>query len=332
MKILVTGASGFIGGRFARFALEQGLQVRVNGRRAQSVEHLVRRGAQFMQGDLLDADLAKRLCIGVDAVVHCAGAPAGMGRYPELLQGNVQLTENIVEGCLKEQVRRLVHLSCASVYRNGRSQLGIQEEQLPRRLQGHHAKTKLLAEQKVFGAAEFGLETIVLRPHAVVGAGDMSLFPRLLELQRRNRLSIIGEGLNKVDFTSVQNLNEALLSALLSDPAALDKACNISNGVPVPLWDVINYALRQMQLAPVRRYRSGGLAWTGAALNEGLCRLWPARAASVLSRAEVQAMHTDFTLDIGRARHLLDYQPTISLWAAVDEFCAWWSAQHGGPR
>ena len=41
MKILVTGASGFIGGRFARFALEQGLDVRVNGRRAEGVEHLV---------------------------------------------------------------------------------------------------------------------------------------------------------------------------------------------------------------------------------------------------------------------------------------------------
>ena len=42
MKILVTGASGFIGGRFARFALEQGLDVRVNGRRAEG-DHLISR-------------------------------------------------------------------------------------------------------------------------------------------------------------------------------------------------------------------------------------------------------------------------------------------------
>ena len=62
MKILVTGASGFIGGRFARFALEQGLDVRVNGRRAESVEHLVRRGAEFIQGDLSDPQLARDLC------------------------------------------------------------------------------------------------------------------------------------------------------------------------------------------------------------------------------------------------------------------------------
>ena len=59
MKILVTGASGFIGGRFARFALEQGLNVRVNGRRAEGVEHLVRRGAEFIQGDLNDPELVQ---------------------------------------------------------------------------------------------------------------------------------------------------------------------------------------------------------------------------------------------------------------------------------
>lgn len=44
----------------------------------------------------------------------------------------------------------------------------------------------------------------------------MSLFPRLLKLQRKGRLAIVGNGLNKVDFTSVQNLNEALMSSLLN--------------------------------------------------------------------------------------------------------------------
>ena len=120
MKILVTGASGFIGGRFARFALEQGLDVRVNGRRAESVEHLVRRGAQFVQGDLTDGQLVRDLCVDVDAVVHCAGAVGVWGRYQDFHQGNVLVTENVVEACLKQNVRRLVHLSSPSVYFDGR--------------------------------------------------------------------------------------------------------------------------------------------------------------------------------------------------------------------
>jgi len=327
MKILVTGASGFIGGRFARFALEQGLSVRVNGRRAEGVEHLVRRGAEFIQGDLSDPELVLRLCHDVEAVVHCAGAVGVWGKRQDFLQGNVQVTENVVESCLKQQVRRLVHLSSPSIYFDGHSHLGIKEEEVPKRFINHYASTKYLAEQKVFGAEEFGLEVIALRPRFVTGAGDNSIFPRLLNMQRKKRLSIVGNGLNKVDFTSIQNLNEALLSSLLAAGSALGKAYNISNGAPVPLWDVVNYVMRQMDLPQVTRYRSYGLAYSVAALNEGACMLWPGRPEPTLSRLGMQMMSKDFTLDISRAQHYLDYEPRVSLWTALDEFCGWWKAQ-----
>jgi nucleoside-diphosphate-sugar epimerase len=330
MKILVTGASGFIGGRFARFALEQGLSVRVNGRRPEGVEHLVRRGAEFIHGDLSDPELVQALCDDVEAVVHCAGAVGTWGRHQDFHQGNVQVTENVVEACLKQQVRRLVHLSSPSIYFDGHSHLGIREEQVPKRFHNHYAATKYLAEQKVFGAEEFGLEVIALRPRFVTGAGDTSVFPRLLQMQRKKRLSIIGNGLNKVDFTSIQNLNEALLSSLLATGSALGKAYNISNGTPLPLWDVVNYVMRQMQLPPVTRYRSYGLAYSAAAINEAACMIWPGRPEPTLSRVGMQVMNRDFTLDISRAQYYLDYQPKVSVWTALDEFCSWWKAQHGG--
>ena len=330
MRILVTGASSFIGARFARFALEQGLEVRVNGRRAEGVKHLVKRGAQFVPGDLTDARLARRLCQGMEAVVHCAGVSGHWGRYQDFHQGNVVTTENIVEACLKEQVRRLVYRSSAAVYFDGRARLGVREDQLPRRLHGHQALTRFLAEQKVFGAQEFGLEALALRPRLVTGAGDGSLFPRLLQLQRKRRLAIIGNGLNKVDFTSMHNLNEALLAALYAGEHALGQAYNISNGQPVPLWDVINYVMRQMELPQVTRYRNQGLAYGLGAINEAVCLLWPGRPQPSQSRLGVQAMSKDFTLDISRARQLLDYRPRVSLWAALDEFCNWWKRQPVG--
>jgi nucleoside-diphosphate-sugar epimerase len=327
MKILVTGASGFIGGRFARFALEQGFSVRVNGRRAEGVEHLVRRGAEFIQGDLIDPERVRELCRDIEAVVHCAGSVGVWGRKQDFLQGNVQVTENVVEACLKERVRRLVHLSSPSIYFDGHSHLGLKEEQVPKRFNNHYAATKYLAEQKVFGAEEFGLEVIALRPRFVTGAGDNSIFPRLLHMQRKKRLSIIGNGLNMVDFTSMHNLNQAMLSSLLAPGSALGKAYNISNGTPVPLWDAVNYVMRRMQLPQVSRYRSYGLAYTAAVINEGACLLWPGRPEPTLSRLGMQVMSKDFTLDISRARHNLDYQPHVSLWSALDEFCDWWKAQ-----
>lgn len=329
MKILVTGASGFIGGRFARFALEQGLDVRVNGRRAEGVQHLISRGAEFIQGDLTDAELVQQLCEGVEAVVHCAGAVGVWGDYAHFHRGNVTLTEHVVDACLRQKVRRLVHLSSPSIYFDGRAHVGVREDQLPRRFSDHYGRTKFLAEQRVFAAQREGLEVLALRPRFVTGAGDTSIFPRLIAMQRKGRLSIIGNGLNKVDFTSVHNLNAALLCALRAEGAALGKPYNISNGEPVPLWDVVNYVLRRLDLPPVTRHLPFGLAYGVAALNEGICRVLPGRPEPSLFRLGVAVMARDFSLDISRAREYLGYQPQASLWDALDEFCAWWQAQTG---
>jgi 2-alkyl-3-oxoalkanoate reductase len=327
MKILVTGASGFIGGRFAQVALQQGFAVRVNGRRAEAVAHLCQQGAEFVQGDLSDPELVQRLCQGVEVVVHCAGAVGVWGDYAHFHQANVQVTENVVEACLKQGVRRLVHLSSPSVYFDGQAHIGLREEQLPKRFSDHYGKTKYLAEQQVFAAQEFGLQVLALRPRFVTGAGDTSIFPRLINMQRKGRLSIIGNGLNKVDFTSMGNLNAALLSCLQVGEEALGRVYNISNGEPVPLWDVVNYVLRRLDLPPVTRHLPYGLAYAAAALNEGVCRLLPGRPEPTLFRLGVAVMAKDFSLDISLARQYLGYNPEISLWAALDEFCLWWQEQ-----
>jgi nucleoside-diphosphate-sugar epimerase len=327
MKILVTGASGFIGGRFARFALEQGLSVRVNGRRADGVEQLCVRGAEFIQGDLADPELVQHLCRGIDRVVHCAGAVGVWGPYEHFYKANVTVTENVVDACLKQNVQRLVHLSSPSVYFDGQAHVGLREEQLPKRFSDHYGKTKYLAEQQVFAAQEFGLEVLALRPRFVTGAGDTSIFPRLIKMQRKGRLSIIGNGLNKVDFTSIHNLNAALMSGLLAAGPALGQVYSISNGAPLPLWDVVNYVLRQLDLPPVTRHVPYGLAYSAAALNEWVCKLLPGRPEPTLFRLGVAVMAKDFSLDISRAQQYLDYEPTFSLWHALDEFCAWWQAQ-----
>ena len=329
MKILVTGASGFIGGRFARCALQQGLQVRINGRRAEAVSALREAGGEFVQGDLGDPELVRRLCQDVEAVVHCAGAVGVWGDYAHFYQANVQVTENLIEACLQQDVRRLVHLSSPSVYFDGQAHVGLREEQLPRRFSDHYGQTKYLAEQRVFAAQARGLEVLALRPRFVTGAGDASIFPRLINMQRKGRLSIIGNGLNRVDFTSVDNLNDALLSCLQVGEQALGRVYNISNGEPLPLWEVVNHVLRRLDLPPVTRHLPYGLAYAAAALNEGICRLLPGRPEPTLFRLGVAVMAKDFSLDISQARQYLGYEPRVSLWTALDEFCQWWQAQQG---
>jgi nucleoside-diphosphate-sugar epimerase len=107
-----------------------------------------------------------------------------------------------------------------------------------------------------------------------------------MRMQRKGRVAIIGNGLNKVDFTSVHNLNEALLSAVRRWQGA-GQAYNISNGQPVPLWDVVNYVMRQMQCrrSPATvpawptawRRSTRRLACCGQGARNRPCRAWACR-------------------------------------------------------
>ena len=327
MKLLVTGASGFIGGHFAREAMRQGHQVRINGRRAEAVADLVAQGAQFYSGDLSSRQWAEQLCEDIEVVVHCAGAVGAWGSYEQFHHGNVTLTEHVINGCLRQGVRRLVHLSSPSIYFDGRAHVGIREEQIPQRFANAYGRTKYLAEQRVFAAQREGLEVLALRPRFVTGAGDTSIFPRLINMQRKGRLSILGDGLNQVDFTSIDNLNQALTLAVNATGPALGKAYNISNGQPLPLWDVINYVLRQLHLPPVRKHLPYPVAYMAACLNEGLCHLLPGKPEPSLLRLGVAVMAKDFSLDISRAREYLGYAPQPTLWQALDDFCQWWQAR-----
>ncbi|PAV74060.1 hypothetical protein WR25_26271 [Diploscapter pachys] len=87
--------------------------------------------------------------------------------------------------------------------------MDVREDQVPRRFHDHYALTKHLAEQKVFGAQEFGLEVLALRPRFVTGAGDASIFPRLMRMQAKGRLPQVTRYRSPALAYSLGALNEA---------------------------------------------------------------------------------------------------------------------------
>jgi len=327
MNILVTGATGFVGASFVRHALGQGLAVRATGRRAEALAGLTRLGAEAVEGDLADPDFARRACRGVDAVVHCAGLGGHWGRLADFQLANLTLTENVVEGCIKEQVRRLVYLSSAQVYERPKAEQPVREDQLSPRKRTLQAQTRFRAEQRVFGAEEFGVQVLALRPAPVLGQGEPTLWPGILSLCARNRLKILGKGLNKVDFTAQANLDHALLCALFAGDDALGRVYNIANGAPVPFWDVLNYALRQLQLPPLRTYRRVAPATFAAGLSATARIYWPGQPRPPLLPPDIALMTEDFILDITRARHYLGYQPQASVWSGMGALCQGWRAR-----
>ena len=326
MRILVTGASGFIGGRFTAHALAEGLQVVCSGRRMEAMGWLAERGATCMAGDLLDADFALRASAGCEAIVHCAGAVGTWGSYQHFHDANVRATEHVIAAALHNGVRRLVHLSSPSIYFDGKSHRNVREDFRPPRFFDHYGATKYLADQKVFAAASQGLEVIALRPRLVIGAGDTSVFPRLLRGHQSGRLRIIGRGDNHMDLTPVENVNLAMMLALKAPVAALGRAYNISNGDPVAFWPTFNQLLRSLGMPALTRHMPYALAYTLASIAELKSRLNPERPEPSISRLGMAVMARDFNLDISAAQQQLGYVPQISTAQGVAHFAEWWKA------
>ncbi|MEO0469584.1 MAG: NAD-dependent epimerase/dehydratase family protein, partial [Bacteroidota bacterium] len=302
MKVLVTGASGFLGGRLTK-ALHQHpdyevLAVSRNLRRHQEFTEL---GIDFRPGDLMDDDFAKEVLLSVDHVVHCAALSSPWGTYAAFFDANVRLTSQLMHLGAESGILRFVYISTPSLYFDYTDRLNIREsDPLPRRFVNAYAETKFKAERFVLSRNGLSGETISLRPRAIIGAEDGVLFPRLMRAYETGRLRIIGDGTNQADFTCVRNLIDAIICALKADVSACGQAYNISNGQPVNLWDEVNYLFEAMGLAPVQKKVPYAIARNLARVLEAKSR-WLGGGEPKLTQYGVGVMAKSFSLNIERA-------------------------------
>src|SRR5262249_48538554 len=143
----------------------------------------------------------------------------------------------------------------------------------------HYPRSKAMAERHVLSANGPNLATVALRPHLIWGPGDNHLVPRILARARAGRLRRVGSGSKRVDSVYVDNAADAHLLAaerLHAGSPVAGRAYFISNGEPVPMWDLINKILAAAGVGPVRRTVPPRLAWLAGALGEIIYGVfWP---------------------------------------------------------
>ncbi|MEY4489449.1 MAG: hypothetical protein RIQ79_1957, partial [Verrucomicrobiota bacterium] len=250
-SVLVTGATGFLGGRIRERLLAAGRPLTLVSRTPQPA--LAARGIRVVVGSLTDPAVCVEAVRGVGTVFHVAARVGVWGRYDDFYRDNVLATRALLAAARAAGVRRFVHTSTPSVVYNGRPLAGADESlPLTTSCPSPYPLTKALAEREVLVANAPGFATCALRPHLIWGVGDPHLVPRILARAAAGRLRIVGDGQNLVDMVHVENAADAhLLAEAALVGRAAGRAYFITNGEPVNLWRWIDDLLRALGRPPL---------------------------------------------------------------------------------
>ena len=320
MKALVTGGGGFLGLAIVRRLRQRGAEVRSFSRHGHGALDAL--SVEQRAGDLADAAAVASAMEGCDTVFHVAAKPGIWGDYEEYHRPNVVGTQNVIAACRAHGVRRLVYTSSPSVVFDGRDMEGVDESvPYPAEFEAHYPKTKAMAERLVREANDAQLATVSLRPHLIWGPGDNHLLPRLVARARAGQLARIGSRPNLIDTVHVDNAADAhLLAADRLAPASpvAGKVYFISQGEPVPMWDMVNRLLLAAGAPPVTRTVPVWLALALAWVFEAKHKVTGNPGEPRLTRFVVHELSTAHWFDISAARRDLGYSPGVSIAEGLD--------------
>ena len=239
-KVLVTGASGFIGRSLVARLVREGIEVFALARpttRESNLRSLSINAARIIFGDVTDygqvASSLKRERF--DAVVHLAAVVQRLGMKASrqtYFQVNVDGTRNVCEACLETGVKRFVHVSTADVH--GPGFVGqLMDERSPYSPTTDYEMTKAAADKLALDYAKKGLQAIVLRPTLVYGDPYSTLFKWLFIYAQSRFIPVLGDGFALKHFVHIADLLEAILLAM--DRAPPGMAYLIADETPVTI-------------------------------------------------------------------------------------------------
>ncbi len=323
LKVLVTGGGGFLGSAIVTLLVERRYHVRSFSRNR--YPELSSMGIEQIQGDICNKTAIEQALRGVDLVFHTAAKTGIWGDYSDYYRTNVTGTQNVIAGCKKHHISRLIYTSSPSVVFNGTDMEGVNESvPYPATYHAYYPQTKAIAEQYVIKAAGQRLMTIILRPHLIWGPRDKHFVPRIIA--RANRLIRVGNGKNLIDTVYIDNAADAHILAadgLEKNSKLSGNMYFISQGDPVPLWDMINHILKAAGLAPVRRSMPRRMAWMIGVMLELAYRTFNISGEPRMTRFLADELAKAHWFDISAARKDLGYAPRISIKEGLRRLESW---------
>jgi len=325
MRILITGATGFIGSRLALRASAQGHEVTAGGRRLSDPLRAQFAAAKIdvRLGDVTDRAYVDQCMSGITHVCHLAAAWQEVGVAQDYFRKvTVDGARNIAEAAVKHGVLKLVHCSTSGVH--SRTSGAVVSETSPIEVTNPYEVAKIEAERMLFAHANATrLPTIVLRPADGYGPGDMRLL-KLFRAIAKQRFPLIGAGSGHRHMIYIDDICDAFLAACAA-PAPEPQAFLIAGPEVVTLKELCERLARvlgvpkygfRLPLPPMRLL---------AAVTEDVCGVL--KVSPPLYRRRLDFYTVDVQYDIRKSRDLLGWTPKIGLDEGLRLSAEWYRQQ-----
>ncbi|RLF43760.1 MAG: hypothetical protein DRN29_09575 [Thermoplasmata archaeon] len=306
MKVLVTGASGFIGRYLLNELMEHGYEVRALTRKAIKVE-----GVEAMKGDITKPSTLQKAFQGVDAVFHNAAYAADYGERIKFYEVNVEGTRNVAEACKKNRVERIIYTGSAGVYGFPNTNEWITEDS-PKKPINAYQESKLEAE-KVLNEYE-DMHISIVRPPLVLGAGAKAAF-MLLSKMEEGKLAYIGNGKNYITIAHPKDVALCLRLALEKDEKG--EIFNVVSFI-CRIEELYKEIAKQLGVEEPKKHVPYFLAYLVAFLSEKFAK------EPSLTKFRVKSFGTTRRISCEKAKKKLGYKPGYDLKATVKDMVEWY--------
>jgi len=308
VRVLVLGATGFIGGAIARRLVAEGHEVRALCRDPERFDGDAR------PGDLGDPRSIADAADGCSHVINAAGIVSPEAHERALRWTHVAGMENLLNACQHAGVERLVHVTCTDVTLANHDRMHWDElKPVPGEPYGARAKSLQLAEDLLLSAT--GVKTVSIRAGWVWGPGDTSRLPGLLAEALDGGIRLVGSGRSYLSTTYIDHVVDAVVAALTAEDAT-GRAFHVIDPTFQHARDFFGALSEALELPRPKETSPFAIAWPMARLRGG-------DAVWLLQRGK------DTLFDFSAACGKLAYDPQVSLEDGLTALADWVEARGG---
>lgn len=323
VKILVLGATGFIGGAVARRLIERGDALSVLVRSDEAEAEWSARGATVTRGELGDPRSIADAAEGCDAVIGAAGIVSPRAAPRALRWTHVAGAENVVNACRHARVARLVHVGCADLTLVNADRVHWDERRVAPEVFGERARSLALAEEIALSACGPDLEVVALRAAWVWGPGDTSRLPWLCrEALAEGGAHLAGGGDAFLSAIYIDNLVDVIVSALSAEDVAT-RAFYVADPEVLHVRELFRMWSDAVGLPPPRAGAPLWLSWPLVMLR--------GHGPAGLSADEILQRARSTLFDVNAAIGKLGFDPKVTVESGMRALTEW-VKERGGPE